>query len=139
MHLAFVFIGDIEEEGEGMSPVLKHLNFIQTISSIIIVAIENIRLFKESLMQEAIRKELEVAARMQKLLIPDNSHMPQNPKVVVNGFYYPHYEVGGDYYDCIKLSEYKDRILHRRCIGQRNRGCHADVKFSGKPQGTVYI
>ena len=107
VHLAFVFIGDIEEEGEGMSPVLKHLNFIQTISSIIIVAIENIRLFKESLIQEAIRKELEVAARMQKLLIPDNKHMPHNPKVVVNGFYYPHYEVGGDYYDCIRLSDTK--------------------------------
>ena len=66
VHLAFVFIGDIEEEGEGMSPVLKHLNFIQTISSIIIVAIENIRLFKESLRQEAMKKELELAARMQK-------------------------------------------------------------------------
>jgi sigma-B regulation protein RsbU (phosphoserine phosphatase) len=26
VHLAFIFIGDIEEEGEGMSPVLKHLN-----------------------------------------------------------------------------------------------------------------
>jgi phosphoserine phosphatase RsbU/P len=107
VHLAFVFIGDIEEEGEGMSPVLKHLNFIQTISSIIIVAIENIRLFNESLRQEAIKKELELAARMQKVLIPDNSHMPQNDRVVVNGFYYPHYEVGGDYYDCIRLSETK--------------------------------
>lgn len=107
VHLAFVFIGDIEEEGEGMSPVLKHLNFIQTISSIIIVAIENIRLFKESLRQVAIKKELELASRMQKLLIPDNSHMPRNPLVVVNGFYYPHYEVGGDYYDCIRLSEKK--------------------------------
>lgn len=105
--LAFVFIGDIEEEGEGMSPVLKHLNFIQTISSIIIVAIENIRLFNESLHQEAMKKELEVAARMQKLLIPDDLHMPENPRVVVTGFYYPHYEVGGDYYDCIKLSETK--------------------------------
>lgn len=107
VHLAFVFIGDIEEEGEGMSPVLKHLNFIQTISSIIIVAIENIRLFKESLRQEALRKELELAARMQKMLIPDNSHMPKNPKIIVNGFYFPHYEVGGDYYDCLKLSETK--------------------------------
>lgn len=107
VHLAFVFIGDIEEEGEGMSPVLKHLNFIQTVSSIIIVAIENIRLFKESLRQESLRKELELAARMQKMLIPDNSHMPQNPKLIVNGFYYPHYEVGGDYYDCIKLSDTK--------------------------------
>ena len=107
VHLAFVFIGDIEEEGEGMSPVLKHLNFIQTISSIIIVAIENIRLFKESLRQEALRKELELAARMQQMLIPDNQPYAKKPNLVVNGFYYPHYEVGGDYYDCIKLSETK--------------------------------
>jgi sigma-B regulation protein RsbU (phosphoserine phosphatase) len=107
VHLAFVFIGDIEEEGQGMSPVLKHLNFIQTFSSIIIVAIENIRLFKESLRQEALKKELELAARMQKMLIPDSSQMPKNPKFIVNGFYYPHYEVGGDYYDCVRLSETK--------------------------------
>ena len=107
VHLAFVFIGDIDEEGEGMSPILKHLNFIQTISSIIIVAIENIRLFNESLRQEALKKELELAAKMQNMLIPDNSRMPKNPKFIVNGFYYPHYEVGGDYYDCIRLSETK--------------------------------
>ena len=119
VHLAFIFIGDIEEEGEGMSPVLKHLNFIQTISSIIIVAIENIRLHKESLRQEAMKKELELAARMQKMLIPDNRHMPQNPDIIVNGFYYPHYEVGGDYYDCIKLSD------------RRTGFCIADVSGKG--------
>jgi phosphoserine phosphatase RsbU/P len=119
VHLAFILIGDIEEEGEGMSPVLKHLNFIQTISSIIIVAVENIRLFKESLRQEAMKRELELAARIQKVLIPDNSHMPRNPKVVVNGFYYPHYEVGGDYYDCIKLS------------GTKTGFCIADVSGKG--------
>jgi sigma-B regulation protein RsbU (phosphoserine phosphatase) len=107
VHLAFVLIGDIDEEGEGMSPVIKHLNFIQTISSIIIVAIENIRLFKESLIQEAMKKELELAARMQNLLIPDNDQMPVNNRMIANGFYFPHYEVGGDYYDCIKLSETK--------------------------------
>jgi len=105
--IAYVFIGDSEEEGEGMSPVLKHLNYIQTISNIIIVAIENIRLFKENLRQEALKKELELAARMQQMLIPDNNQMPKNPKLIVNGFYYPHYEVGGDCYDCIKLSETK--------------------------------
>jgi len=119
VHLAFVFIGDIEEEGEGMSPVLKHLNFIQTISSIIIVAIENIRLFKESLRQEAMKKELELAAKMQKMLIPDNNHMPKNPKIIVNGFYFPHYEVGGDYYDCIRLS------------GTKTGFCIADVSGKG--------
>jgi len=106
-HIAFLFIGDIEEEGEGMSPVLKHLNFIQTISNIIIVAIENIRLQKERLRQEALKKELELAARMQKMLIPDNRQMPQLPEISVHGFYYPHHEVGGDYYDCIRLSDTK--------------------------------
>lgn len=107
VHLAFIFIGDIEEEGEGMSPVLKHLNFIQTLSSIILVAIENMRLFNESLRQEALKKELELASKMQKMLIPENSRMPKNPRMIVHGFYFPHYEVGGDYYDCIRLSETK--------------------------------
>jgi phosphoserine phosphatase RsbU/P len=103
--LAFVFIGDIDEEGEGMSPVLKHLNFIQTISSIIIVAIENIRLFNESLRQEAMKKEMELAARIQTALIPRENQMPDKGKIIVNGFYYPHSEVGGDYYDCIRLDD----------------------------------
>lgn len=119
VHLAFLFIGDIEEEGEGMSPVLKHLNYIQTISSIIIVAIENIRLHKESLRQEALRKELELAARMQQMLIPDNRHMPRNPDIVVTGFYHPHFEIGGDYYDCIRLSETRTGL------------CIADVSGKG--------
>ncbi len=105
--LAFVLMGDIEEEGKGMSPVLKHLNFVQTISSIILVAIENIRLFNESLRQEALKRELELAARMQQKLIPENTSMPRNNKLVVSGFYYPHYDVGGDYYDCIALSDSK--------------------------------
>jgi len=105
--LAYILIGDIEEEGEGMSRVLKHLNFIQTISSIIIVAIENIRFFKESLQQEAIKKELELAAKMQTMLIPHERQLPSKGKIIINGFYYPHYEVGGDYYDCQKLSDSK--------------------------------
>jgi sigma-B regulation protein RsbU (phosphoserine phosphatase) len=103
--LAYIFMGDIDEEGAGMSPVLKHLNFIQTISSIIIVAIENIKLFNESLRQEALKKELELAARMQTALIPREDQLPDKGKIIVNGFYYPHSEVGGDYYDCVKLSD----------------------------------
>ncbi len=103
--LAFVLIGDIDEEGEGMSPVIKHLHFMQTISSIIVVAIENLRLVKESLKQEAIRRELELAARMQMMLIPDNSKLPATDKIKALGFYHPHYEVGGDYYDFVALSD----------------------------------
>ena len=102
--LAFVLIGDIDEEAEGVSPTIKHLHFIQTISNVIIVAIENIRLFNESLRQEAIRKELELASRMQNMLIPENSSLPQDRHIHFNAFYHPHFSVGGDYYDCISLS-----------------------------------
>ena len=102
--LAYVLIGDIEEEGEGVSPIIKHLHFIQTLSNIIIVAIENIRLFQESLRQMAIKKEMELASRMQSMLIPNNKELPNTDKIWISAFYHPHFEVGGDYYDFIKLS-----------------------------------
>ncbi|MBN2273754.1 MAG: SpoIIE family protein phosphatase [Bacteroidales bacterium] len=102
--IAYVIIGDIEE-GEGVSPIIKHLNFIQTLTNIIVVAIENIRLFKESLRQEAIKKELELASKVQNMLIPNPSVLPKNDKISMSSFYHPHFEVGGDYYDYIPLSK----------------------------------
>ncbi len=103
-HIAFVIIGDIDEESEGISPTIKHLTFIQTLSNIIIVAIENIRLFKELLRQEAFKKELELASKMQSMLIPSESILPKNNKIFMTAYYHPHLEVGGDYYDYIALS-----------------------------------
>ena len=103
--LAYVLIGDIDEESEGVSPTIKHLHFIQTLSNIIIVAIENIRLFQDSLRQEALKKELELASKMQNMLIPNNEALPKNEKIWVTSFYHPHLDVGGDYYDVIPLSD----------------------------------
>lgn len=103
--VAYVLIGDIEEEQDGVSPVIKHLNFIQTLTNIIITTIENARLFKESLKQAAIKKEMDLARKMQAMLIPQNSALPHNASLMVKAFYHPHFEVGGDYYDVIKLDE----------------------------------
>jgi sigma-B regulation protein RsbU (phosphoserine phosphatase) len=103
--LAFVLIGDIEEEGEGVSPTIKHLHFIQTLSNVIIVAIENMRLFQESLRQIAIKKELELASRMQSMLIPKLQDLPKNDAIWITAFYHPHMDVGGDYYDVINLDK----------------------------------
>ncbi len=101
--IAFVIIGDIEE-GEGVSPIIKHLNFIQTLTNIIVVAIENMRFFRESLRQEALKKELELASKMQNMLIPSSSILPKNEKIYMTSFYLPHMDVGGDYYDYIPLN-----------------------------------
>jgi sigma-B regulation protein RsbU (phosphoserine phosphatase) len=106
--VAYVLIGDVDEEAEGISPIIKHLRFIQTLSNIIIVAIENIRLYNESLRQVAIKREMELASRMQTMLIPSHSKLPWNNKIHFKAFYHPHYDVGGDYYDVIELS--KDEV-----------------------------
>jgi len=103
--IAFVILGDIEEEGEGLSPIVRHLRFIQTLSNIIIVAIENIRLYNESLLQVALKREMELASKMQAMLIPDHNSLPSNEYIRFSAFYNPHYDVGGDYYDVIQLSE----------------------------------
>jgi len=103
--VAFVLIGDIDEESEGISPIIKHLRFIQTLSNIIIVAIENIRLYDESLRQVALKREMELASKMQTMLIPSHSKLPWNSKIHFKAFYHPHYDVGGDYYDVIRLTE----------------------------------
>lgn len=103
--LAYVLIGDIEEEREGMSPTIKHLHFIQTLTNLIIVAIENKRLYNEALQQEIMKRELELASKMQNMLIPHDESLPHNENLHVATFYLPHLEVGGDYYDFIRLSD----------------------------------
>lgn len=101
--LAIVLIGDIDEESEGVSPVIKHLHFIQTLSNIIVVAIENIRLNEDNIRQAAIKRELELASKLQEMLIPDPSKLPSGDSFRVSAFYHPHMDVGGDYYDFIDL------------------------------------
>jgi len=103
--IAYVLIGDVDEEKEGVSPTIKHLRFIQTLTNIIFVAIENKRLYEESLKQERMKKEMELASRMQSMLIPDTSLFPKNDILNITSFYLPHFEVGGDYFDFEKLSD----------------------------------
>lgn len=105
MPLAYLLLGDIDEERDGISPVIKHLHFFQTLTNIIIVAIENKRLYNEHIHQESIRKEMELASRMQTNLIPNPDTLPNNEFLYVAAYYHPHFEVGGDYYDCFKISD----------------------------------
>jgi len=102
--LAFILIADTNDLEKGVSASIRHLNFVQTLSIYIFVAIENLRLFYKSLEQEAMRKELELASKMQNMLIPSPESLPKNPKVEITTYYHPHFEVGGDYYDVIELS-----------------------------------
>ena len=65
--LAFVLLGDINEDKIEMSSAIKHLPFIQTLTNVMIVAIENKKLYKSSIQKATIQKELELAQSMQKM------------------------------------------------------------------------
>lgn len=99
--LAYVLIGGLSYDA--LEELREHdLEFIQTISNIIAVAIENKRLFRDNIQQEVLRKELELAKEMQSLLFP--ASLPNDETFELSAYYQPHRQVGGDYYDFIRLS-----------------------------------
>lgn len=94
--LSLLFLADPEEK-IGISPIIKHMNFIQTLANLISVAIVNKRLHKEEIVKERLNREMELAAEMQNSLIPDNDLVTK--RLNLNAHYHPHHLIGGDYYD----------------------------------------
>ncbi|AKQ45722.1 serine/threonine protein phosphatase [Rufibacter radiotolerans] len=113
--LAFVMIGNVH----AYYTTLGALSFVQTLSNIILVAMENRRLERHRLTQEAMRKEIEIAREVQNMLFPKS--LPNNKDVAIHATYIPHSSIGGDYYDFIPIDE--DQFLF----------CVADVSGKGVP------
>ena len=114
--LALVFVGGLEKDDYHDDDGIK---FIQALSNIIIVAIENKKLVRKQLQQESFRKELEIASDVQQFLFPDK--LPNTDVLKVEASYLPHDMVGGDYYDYIPIN--KNQFLI----------CVADVSGKGIP------
>lgn len=113
--LAYLLV--TENSNQNSSNQNEHLNFIQTLTNILTVAIENKRMAKISIKQERLKKELEVAKEMQQLLFP--SDLPSDNRMDISAKYTPRHEVGGDYYDFIPLGN-EEYII-----------CMADVSGKG--------
>ncbi|MBS1559742.1 MAG: SpoIIE family protein phosphatase [Bacteroidetes bacterium] len=114
--LALVFVGGLETQ------ITQHdsgIKFIQALSNIIVVAIENKKLARQQLEQEAFRKELEIASDVQRFLFPDK--LPNTDKLKIEASYLPHDRVGGDYYDYIPINANQFLV------------CVADVSGKGIP------
>jgi phosphoserine phosphatase RsbU/P len=94
-------------------------SFIQTFTNITLVAIENKRLARLGLEQEALKKEIEIAKNVQQNLIP--SVLPETNALKIFASYYPNKIVGGDYYDYIPLDDKRFYV------------CMADVSGKGIP------
>lgn len=115
--LAYVLLGDVNEQKLELSAAIKHLPYIQTLTNIIVVSIENKKLYRQTIQKAQIQKELELAQTMQQMLFPDK--LPNNDIIKVAAKYIPHQQVSGDYYDFIPLN------LHEFMF------CVADVSGKG--------
>lgn len=115
--LAFALIGDVSVTENQLKNDL--IPFVQTLTNIIVVAIENKKFAREQIRQEGIKIELELAAQMQTMLIPEK--LPVDKDMEMYASYIPHQEIGGDYYDCIKINE--DEFIF----------CMSDVSGKGIP------
>lgn len=105
--LAYVFIGGFDEEED----MYNKVQFITTVTNIVAVAIENKRLFKRQLEQERLKKEMELASEMQRMLIP--AELPKGKTCEFSSIYKPQLGVGGDYYDVIQFDEHRFAF----CVG----------------------
>jgi sigma-B regulation protein RsbU (phosphoserine phosphatase) len=113
--LAYVFIGNVQEDYANE----EANKFLETLSNILIGAIENRRLNRQRISAAAMRKEIEIAQEVQNMLFP--SKLPNDAQVAVHASYVPHTAIGGDYYDVVNID--KDRFMF----------CVADVSGKGVP------
>ena len=116
--LSLVFTSGLHKEDDAVADQTG-TTFVQALSNIIIVAIENKKLARKQLAQEAVRKEMEIAQQVQQFLFPKD--LPHGPGLQVEASYQPHHSVGGDYYDFLRLGAHHFLV------------CIADVSGKGVP------
>lgn len=86
----------------------EHLNILTTLASVASIRVENAKLLEERFEKERIQRELAFATEIQQSFQP--SSPPQMENYEFQGISFSCYEIGGDYYDFIKLPEGKMMI-----------------------------
>jgi len=81
------------------------LNFLTTLGNLSMISVENARLFEETLEKQRLEKELQVAREIQRQLLPKDCPEIENFEIAAINI--SSLEVGGDYYDCIELTDNK--------------------------------
>lgn len=100
--IAYVIMGD-REEGRGMSPSVRYVRFITTLTNVLVVALRNRAMAAERIRTAGLERELALAGEMQTMLLP--RVLPDDDHRSFAARYRPHYHVGGDYYDAVKMPD----------------------------------
>lgn len=111
---AWFLIADFAESEEEK---LNDLIFIETVGTILVIALDNAKLFENQMKQQKINQELELAEKIQSHLLPRNLSVHHQLEIAT--YIKAHYKVGGDFFDIIKMND--DEVFF----------CIADVSGKG--------
>jgi phosphoserine phosphatase RsbU/P len=98
--IAYLLIGGMFDRGKIAIEI--DIPFVRTYTNLMVVAMENKRMNAEVIKQEAVKRELEIAKRVQNHLFPE--FLPQNERLHLEARYIAHQSIGGDYYDYIPFN-----------------------------------
>jgi len=79
------------------------IEFLSTLCNQAIISLENARLFDETIEKQRMEDELNIAREIQTRLFPET--FPVLDSYEIMGYNIPSREVGGDYFDCIRLDD----------------------------------
>ncbi|MXV17903.1 PP2C family protein-serine/threonine phosphatase [Hufsiella ginkgonis] len=96
---AFVLIGDFDTKPDLVN---NDLNFMQTLINVIVVALDNKKLFRERVQRERMQRDMELASEVQSMLVP--LKLPKDQQVQAASLYLPNQNIGGDYFDFIRIN-----------------------------------
>ncbi|MFZ1322831.1 MAG: PP2C family protein-serine/threonine phosphatase [Ignavibacteria bacterium] len=83
----------------------EDIEFLESIMNLSLISIHNYFLFQEYLSKQKIESELIIAREIQEALLPDK--IPEINNYKIAGMNNPALQIGGDYYDFIKISDDK--------------------------------
>jgi phosphoserine phosphatase RsbU/P len=86
----------------------EDLEFLESILNLSVISLDNTVLFNEYIEKQKIENELKIAREMQVALLP--KELPEIYNYRISAVNIPAMQVGGDYYDIVKLSDTKYAI-----------------------------
>lgn len=112
------FIG-LGEKITKMPFVADEIDFLSILGNWSMISIETARLIEQEVEKKKLEQELHIASEIQRQLLPEKC--PEIEGYQLAGSNHPSLQVGGDYYDCLKLND--DEYIF----------CIADVSGKGAP------
>ncbi|HTU89261.1 MAG TPA: SpoIIE family protein phosphatase [Gemmataceae bacterium] len=93
----------LDTQDRGKKFIQEDLKLLWGVANQAAIAMENARFHEEAVLRERIRRDLELATRVQSSFLPSN--LPKVPGYDFYAYYQPAQAVGGDYYGFIPLPQ----------------------------------